>query len=89
MTQIMFETFNIPAMHVAIQAVLGFFGSGFGTTGFVLDSGDGITTAVPIYSGHALRHAIHQLDFAGRDLTGKVEALPSLAIAVQCSHLFL
>ncbi|KAJ6798193.1 actin-like [Iris pallida] len=68
MTEIMFETFNVPAMYVAIQPVLSLYASGR-TTGIVLDSGEGVSSCFPIYEGYYLPHAILRADLAGHSLT--------------------
>jgi len=68
MAELIFELFGFPGMYVAIQAVLALYASGR-ITGLVVDSGDGVTHAVPIYEGYTLPHAIARLDLAGRDLT--------------------
>eukprot|EP00128_Syssomonas_multiformis_P004704 Colp12_sorted_trinity150504_noHs@16622 len=72
--EIFFESFNVPALYVSIQAVLALYASGR-TTGVVLDSGDGVTHAVPIYEGFAATNAIMRVDLAGRDVTRHLQLL--------------
>ncbi|XP_035696348.1 actin, cytoplasmic-like isoform X2 [Branchiostoma floridae] len=68
MTITMFETFNVPALYVSIQAVLSLYASGR-TSGIVLDCGDGVSHCVPIFEGYSLPHSIMRLNLAGRDIT--------------------
>ncbi|CAD5126846.1 DgyrCDS14876 [Dimorphilus gyrociliatus] len=68
MTQIMFETFNVPYFYVSVPAVLALYAEGR-TTGVVLSSGDSLTHAVPVYDGHIVPNATIHLDIAGKDLT--------------------
>ena len=63
--ELFFESFNVPALFISIQAVLSLYASGR-TTGIVLDSGEGVTTTVPVYEGFAVPGAILRNDIAGR-----------------------
>jgi len=72
--EIFFETFGTPALFVSWQAILSLYASGR-TTGVVLDSGDGVTHAVPVYEGFALPHAVTRADIAGRDVTNHLMML--------------
>ncbi|ODQ54918.1 actin-2 [Saitoella complicata NRRL Y-17804] len=74
MAQILFESFNVPALYTSIQAVLALYASGR-TTGLVLDSGDGVTHSVPVYEGFALTSGIQRMDLAGRDVTEYLQLL--------------
>jgi len=68
MASIMFDTFRVPGLYVAIQAVLSLYSAGR-FTGCVTDAGDGVSHIVPIYDGYSLPHSIKRIDLAGRDLT--------------------
>ena len=72
--EIFFETFNTPALFISPQATLSLYASGR-TTGVVLDSGDGVTHAVPVYEGFTMPHAITRMDLAGRDVTEHLKVL--------------
>jgi centractin len=72
--QVLFETFNVPALFTSIQAVLSLYASGR-TTGIVMDSGDGVSHAVPVYEGFAMPNSIRRIDVAGRDVTEYMQLL--------------
>ncbi|KAK0429192.1 hypothetical protein QR680_011243 [Steinernema hermaphroditum] len=57
LTELMFEKYNVPAFYVVKNAVLTVFASGR-TSGLVLDSGASQTSAVPVYDGYCINHAV-------------------------------
>ena len=74
MKQIMFETFNVPKLYIAIGEVLSLYASGR-TTGIVLSSGYEVSHAVPIYEGYCLPHAVNRLDAGGKQVSQYLERL--------------
>ena len=68
MAEILFESFGVPALYVATQAILALYAAGK-VTGLVVDSGDGVTHVVPIQEGFLIRHAVRRINLAGRDVT--------------------
>ena len=66
--QIMFETFNVPALYIAISNVMAVYSCG-NTSGLSLEIGDGVASCVPIYEGYAVKQGISRMDMAGSDVT--------------------
>lgn len=74
MLQLMFETFSVPCLYVAVQAVMALYASGR-TSGTVFDCGDGVSHTVPVYEGYMLPHATQRMNLAGRDITNYLQRL--------------
>ena len=68
MTQVMFETFNSPAVYIDIQAKLSLLACGI-ETGVTVECGGNVTYVAPVYEGYILPHAVQRLDVAGSDVT--------------------
>jgi len=68
MIRTIFEQFHVPAMYISYTAPLALYATGK-MTGCVLDSGDSVTSTVPVYEGYSIPHAIGRINFAGRNVT--------------------
>lgn len=68
MAQILFEKMGVGYYNVEPQAKLSLLCEGL-SSGVVLDSGDGVTHCIPIYSNSIMHHQIQRLDVAGRHIT--------------------
>ncbi|OAF70113.1 Actin-related protein 3 [Intoshia linei] len=82
MAEIMFETFNVPGLYIAVQAVLALAASWTSKnsktrklTGTVLDSGDGVTHVIPVAEGYVVGSCIKHIPIAGRDITSYIQQL--------------
>ncbi|KAG1681734.1 Actin-related protein 3 [Nymphon striatum] len=80
--EIMFESFNVPGLYIAVQAVLALAASwtsrqvGERTlTGVVIDSGDGVTHVIPVAEGYVIGSCIKHIPIAGRDVTYFIQSL--------------
>lgn len=78
--EVMFETFNVPGLYIAVQAVLALAASWTTTsdrtlTGTVVDSGDGVTHVIPVVEGYVIGSCIKHIPLAGRDVTHFVQQL--------------
>ena len=64
----LFETFNVPAVHLVSKPVLALYSSGR-TTGLAVHISDSCTFVVPIYEGYALPHAVQYNIVGGSSVT--------------------
>ncbi|CAI8001281.1 Actin-like protein 6A, partial [Geodia barretti] len=69
-TELMFETYNVPAFFLCKSAVLSAFANGRGTA-LVVDSGAGQTSAVPVHDGYCLTGATVRTPLAGNFITAQ------------------
>lgn len=72
MMEVMFERFKVKSLGIFNTAVLSLFSTGR-TRGLVVESGEGITQAVPVFEGYAIPHAIFKMERAGQDITAHIQ----------------
>ena len=86
--EILFESFNVAGLHIAVQAVLALAASWAASpaiahgsttkpslTGTVIDSGDGVTHVIPVVDGFVISSAIQSVPIAGREITFYIQSL--------------
>jgi len=80
--EIMFETYNVKGLYIAVQAVLALAASWTSKqvvertlTGTVVDAGDGVTHIIPVADGYVIGSCIKHIPLAGRDITNFIQLL--------------
>jgi len=74
--QSLFEEFEVPGVYAQLPAALSLTSQG-SHTGLVVDSGHGISYALPLIEGFVPPHAVQRLDFGGADVTAYLGRLLS------------
>lgn len=74
MALLFFEQFGTPGLYCATHGLLALYGSGK-TTGLVIDSGEDVTTVVPVYDGYLLPHAHGTIEIGGGDVNEYLQTL--------------
>ncbi|XP_020854509.1 actin-like protein 10 [Phascolarctos cinereus] len=102
--ELMFETFSVPAFHMASTGLLALC-SGGSLSGLAVEAGAGVCHATPIYAGHMWHKATFRLDMAGAALSKyfhgllleacpdpRLQALPRLTVTMlkkRCCYISL
>jgi len=80
--EIMFETFNVPGLYIAVQAVLALAASWTSKqvtertlSGTVIDSGDGVTHVIPVAEGYVIGSCIQHIPLAGKTITTFIQQI--------------
>ena len=71
MAELLFETFDVQGCYFAVPSILSLYSTGK-TTGVVLDSGECITSCIPVIDGFVVQAAVQTLPFGGRDITSYI-----------------
>ncbi|CAJ1374928.1 unnamed protein product [Effrenium voratum] len=74
MVEIMFERYGFGSVNVSVQAILALNSRGL-TSGFVVDSGDGVTHLVPVTEGYLEPALVQRVNLAGRHVTEQLMKL--------------
>lgn len=74
MAEVLFEKLKVKSLAIFNTAVLSLFSTGL-TRGLVVESGEGLTQAVPVFEGFAIPHAIFKMEVAGQEITSEVQRM--------------
>ena len=73
-TQIMMETFAVPAFYASLPGVLALYANGQ-TTGLTIDAGETITHVLPVFECYGMTHCCEKLSIGGRSINNHLKKL--------------